>query len=308
MLQSASRGGAWSPGGVCLVSRRRGVCLVLGGVCSGGVPGPRGVCSGGVCLVPGCAWSGGVSQHALRQTPSPHPVDRILDTRLWKYYLGPTSLRPVNICFLRPKFKPGTDACILFHRLSLINSIAVVTSLVETSMELLVTARKRSLRRFCFHRCLSVHGGEYLSWGSLSRGGLCHRGLCPGEVSVQGGLCQGRVSVHGVSVHGWSLSRGIYVQGVSVHLMCKQCASYWNAFLFLICCCRCAIHDGFQIYEILRWMSPKTMKTEGIYRRYLSKFTQLSKHHTANRRIQRRRHSKYMLQEKETLQIFCSCE
>ena len=24
-------------------------------------------------------------------------VDRILDTRLWKYYLGPTSLRPVTI-------------------------------------------------------------------------------------------------------------------------------------------------------------------------------------------------------------------
>ena len=51
-------GGAWSGGG-----------LVPGGVCSqGGVPGP----GGGV---------GGVSQHALRQTPSP-PVDRILDTRL----------------------------------------------------------------------------------------------------------------------------------------------------------------------------------------------------------------------------------
>ena len=39
----------------------------------------------------------------LEQTPprdlthtTPHPpVDRILDTRFWKYYLGPTSLRPV---------------------------------------------------------------------------------------------------------------------------------------------------------------------------------------------------------------------
>ena len=28
-------------------------------------------------------------------------VDRILDTRLWKYYLGPTSLRPVNISYLQ---------------------------------------------------------------------------------------------------------------------------------------------------------------------------------------------------------------
>ena len=94
MLESASLGGGlpgWGglpgPGGICLVQ--------------GGLPGPggsawsRGVSalSGGVCLVRGClpgpggsAWSGGVSawsggclpgpggcisQHALRQTPSP---------------------------------------------------------------------------------------------------------------------------------------------------------------------------------------------------------------------------------------------
>ena len=90
-------GGAWSRGGGwCVPGPGGGVCLVPGGggVCSGGVC----LVPGGVCLVPerGGAWSGGVSQHALRQTPSP-PVDRILDTRLWKYYLGPTSLRPVNI-------------------------------------------------------------------------------------------------------------------------------------------------------------------------------------------------------------------
>ena len=83
-----------APGGS---APRRGVCLLQGGVWSrggcllGGVSAPRGgsVCSRGVSA-PG----GGVSQHALRQTPSP-PVDRILDTHLWKYYLGPTSLRPV---------------------------------------------------------------------------------------------------------------------------------------------------------------------------------------------------------------------
>ena len=62
------------------------------------------------------------------------------------------------------------------------------------------TARKRSLGRLCFHRCLSVH-----------RGGLCPGGvLCLGGVSVQGGLCLGE-----------SLSRGslfgeVSVQGVSV--------------------------------------------------------------------------------------------
>ena len=63
------------------------------------------VCLWGGCLLLGVAPGGsalggcllqrdGVSQHALRQTPP--PVDRILGTRLWKYYLGPTSLRPVT--------------------------------------------------------------------------------------------------------------------------------------------------------------------------------------------------------------------
>ena len=90
-----------------------GVCLVWGGLLlRGGLPGPGGCLPGlggspwsaGVSawLVRGVScsrrglpgWSGGgVSHHALRQTP---PMDRILDTRLWKYYLGPTSLRPVT--------------------------------------------------------------------------------------------------------------------------------------------------------------------------------------------------------------------
>ena len=66
------------------------------------------------------------------------------------------------------------------------------------------TARKRSLRRLCFHRCLSVHGGSSVSvqgvsiggrgWspsrGCLSRGPLPWESLSRG-VSVQGGLCQG---------------------------------------------------------------------------------------------------------------------
>ena len=74
-----------------------GGCLLQGG----GVPGRGGggVCSGGVSAPEGGGVPGpgvGVSQHALMQTPPP-PVDRILDTRLWKYYLGPTSLRPVKI-------------------------------------------------------------------------------------------------------------------------------------------------------------------------------------------------------------------
>ena len=81
------------------------------------------------------------------------------------------------------------------------------------------TACKRSLRRLCFLRCLSVHGGR----GSLlSRGGgLCYSGgwsLSRG-ISVQGGCLSRVVSVRGVvSVQGGlcpggSLSRGSLSQG-----------------------------------------------------------------------------------------------
>ena len=92
-------------------------------------------------------------------------------------------------------------------------------------MRNIFTTCKRSLRRLCFHRCLSVHrGGLNLCsrgvsilgvslsredlrpgglcpGGSLSGEGLCPGGLCPegslsrgslsGEFSVQGGLCHG---------------------------------------------------------------------------------------------------------------------
>ena len=79
------QGGCLLLGG-CLVGG--GMCLVWGGVCSWGGCLLRGVSArGGVC-------SGGVSHHALRQTPLP---SLWTDTRLWKYYLGPTSLRPVII-------------------------------------------------------------------------------------------------------------------------------------------------------------------------------------------------------------------
>ena len=78
-------GGVWSPGGWGLVPG--GVCLVWRRV-----PGP-----GGVSAPRGVSALGGVypSMHWGRHPPP--PVDRILDTRLWKYYLGPTSLRSVKI-------------------------------------------------------------------------------------------------------------------------------------------------------------------------------------------------------------------
>ena len=102
--------GVWSGGGVCsggsgpgrpaLGGSGLGGCLLLGGwgvwsggVCSrGSAPGGRGVCSWGA----GVCSRVGISQHALRQTPPSLWTDR----RLWKYYLGPTSLRPVKIRIL----------------------------------------------------------------------------------------------------------------------------------------------------------------------------------------------------------------
>ena len=65
MLQSASWGSTWS----------RGVSALGGGVWSRGVSALGGVWSGGMSVQGvwsgGCLLEGGVSQHALRQTPSP---------------------------------------------------------------------------------------------------------------------------------------------------------------------------------------------------------------------------------------------
>ena len=79
-------GGVCSRGGVC-----SGGCLLWGDVCSGGSA-LGGVCLGGSARG-GLLWGGGCIP-ACTEADTP-PVDRILDTRLWKYYLGPTSLRPV---------------------------------------------------------------------------------------------------------------------------------------------------------------------------------------------------------------------
>ena len=82
MLQSASRGDVPGPGGGVPGSGGGGVP----GPGGGGVPGPGGV-HGPRRGVPACT----------EADTLPPPVDRILDTRWWKYYLGPTSLRLVKI-------------------------------------------------------------------------------------------------------------------------------------------------------------------------------------------------------------------
>ena len=67
--------------------------------------------------------------------------------------------------------------CQKLHENERIWTLMGCTSLVpllDPPMELLlITARKRSLQRLCFHRCLSVHGGVA---GGMHGGGACMAG------------------------------------------------------------------------------------------------------------------------------------
>ena len=77
------RGGIW-PGGVYLGVSACGI-VWLGGVWLGGVC-PGGVSAQGGYVFPSMYWG----RH-------PRPVDRILETHMWKYYLAATSLRTVEM-------------------------------------------------------------------------------------------------------------------------------------------------------------------------------------------------------------------
>ena len=109
------------------------------------------------------------------------------------------------------------------------------------------TACKRSLRRLCFYRCLSVHmgGHAWLLWG--------HAWLLLGACMVAPGdraclLLGGCVwlllgGMHGCSRgHVWLLRGGVHgcswggmcgiQQDTEIRSMSRRYASYWNAFLF----------------------------------------------------------------------------
>ena len=110
-------------------------CSLLGG--RGSAPG-GGVCSlGGVCSRGGVVCSRGCLVCSRGDIPActeadtlPPPVDRILDTHLWKYYLGPTSLRPViNINRVFPKL-PTTQ-----NRYIYANHFFASISFVEFQLE-----------------------------------------------------------------------------------------------------------------------------------------------------------------------------
>ena len=90
---SAPRGSA--PGEVS--APRGGICSKRGVCSQGGCLLPEGCLLQGGCLLPeGCLLPGGCIPACTEADTLPPLVDRILDTRLWKYYLGPTSLRPVK--------------------------------------------------------------------------------------------------------------------------------------------------------------------------------------------------------------------
>ena len=62
------------------------------------------------------------------------------------------------------------------------------------------TAHKRSLRRLCFYRCLSVHRGACVT-GACMVGGHVWQGGMRGGGAWQGGMCGG--GVHGRGSHAW---------------------------------------------------------------------------------------------------------
>ena len=76
----------------------RGECLPRG------VSAQRGCLAGGECI-PACTET---------DTTTPSPVDRTLDTRLWKYYRGANSMRTVISCFFL--LRSGLLSPILFWK------------------------------------------------------------------------------------------------------------------------------------------------------------------------------------------------
>ena len=77
-------GGVSGPGGSASGGSGLGGCLLQGGLLRGGL------------LLGGSAPGGVVSQHALKQTPFPSPVNRMTD-RCKNITLATTSLRPVKM-------------------------------------------------------------------------------------------------------------------------------------------------------------------------------------------------------------------
>ena len=93
-----------------------------------------------------------------------------------------------------------------------------------------ITAHKRSLRRLCFYRCLSVRrrGVHGCWWGAcVVAGGGCAWLLAGGACVVAGGGCAWLLTGGACVVAG----RGVCVVDGGGGHACGHNASYWNAFL-----------------------------------------------------------------------------
>ena len=100
--------------------------------------------------------------------------------------------------------------------------VTLIPQYTHISFQHVITARKQSFQRLCFHRCLSVHrgrgsfkGGLCPGWGSLSRVGVSVQGsLSRGSLS-RGSLSTGSLSKG--SLFGGTLSKG-YLSGGSLSM------------------------------------------------------------------------------------------
>ena len=109
----------------------------------------------------------------------------------------------------------------------------------------LFTTCKRSLRRLCFYRCLSVHGGGH-AWqgeacmvGGCMAGGMCGRGCAwqgacvdewQGGMHGGGGMCGSGHAWQGACV---ACPQQI-LRDMVIRSMSGQYASYWNAFFLFL--------------------------------------------------------------------------
>ena len=123
---------------------------------------------------------------------------------------------------------PVVSGCLMEPNFLILQSIDLMQKSDRCS-RVLITARKRSLRRLIFSQVsVCPQGGLSLCPGGVSvQGGLClgvsvQGGLCPG-----GGLCLGGISVQGESLSSGSLSsRGVLCHGDPLYGSQRRYASY----------------------------------------------------------------------------------
>ena len=100
-----------------------------------------------------------------------------------------------------------------------------------------ITVRKRSLRRLCFHRCLSVHRGREGGVRGMHAPQACMppRHTCPQACTP---LPLGMHDPPGYAPPGMHTPRAcMFTPGryYEMRSMSSRYASYWNAFLFRKC-------------------------------------------------------------------------